>query len=153
MRLHENQLTDQVFSFKEPVNGDGFVGHRWLHINTSAILRDILARKVDAHPQYVPVDPDQADYVMRNHGVEAQHLARLTPKHLEVPILVLLFPPDYTVIADGNHRFVKAWKLGLPELPAFIVSQEQWEPYVITDIPQGMKCILENSASTQWTGS
>lgn len=84
-----------------------------------------------------PVEEQFARYCMEHRGIEQRRLDRLGPEQLTQPICYLEFPRAdmggmiVHLMADGNHRYVKASMLGFKELPGRIVPQAIWRKYQI----------------------
>lgn len=108
---------DEVFSF-----GDG-TGKFW-HWNTSAINRAIVAKEIPATFVKAPIDKTIYDHVMNYGGTEAQKIKRLMdrPDIVAQPILIIEWPDGKSTIADGNHRLVIHYRLGMRHIGANVVK-------------------------------
>jgi hypothetical protein len=69
-------------------------------------------------------------------GVEEPHALKLPEEALEVPALVCEWG-DKHIVADGSHRLWRRWKRGDQWFPAYVIPEEAWREYEITDVPGG----------------
>lgn len=128
MKLADMMPSDQIFTHTDL--DDGSIRH----FNPDAIIRAIRESKIVPYVETLNLYQDLIDFLRSNHGVEEDHLQRIDHK-LEDPILVAYFGPleenIVNLIIDGSHRVVRRWDKGLRDVPAILLSQEQWEPYLI----------------------
>lgn len=85
---------------------------------------------------YVAVDRDFAKYCQTNRGIENHRLERITAEMIKTrPIFMLEMPDGSHLLADGHHRYVKASKLRLRTIRAFLLPKEVWEPCIVHGMP------------------
>lgn len=107
---------------------------------TSVVMSPVKNELPDSiHPDvifgWVPTDPEMASLLIENSGIEQHRLDRLTAKHcLSTVIIIVEFPDGQHALIDGNHRYVKACQLKLPEMPAAIVKPALWREFVVTGL-------------------
>jgi hypothetical protein len=77
---------------------------------------------------HVLVTKEDYDYVMQNGGVEKDNLDRITRKMLNNPI-IFICEGDHQMLADGVHRYCKAFQLGKKDIPCYMVPENIWQPY------------------------
>lgn len=132
MKLKDCRITDQIFTHIDP---QGVVRH----FNASAIWRALFRKDLlgKAHLNDVQITEDLVKFIESNHGIEREHIEkRLTAKDVDdIGVLLACFPDDTQCMIDGNHRFVKAHRLGRTTIKAMWIDPEGWEPYLVTDMP------------------
>jgi hypothetical protein len=73
------------------------------------------------------------DHVLANNGIEKTKLARLSqrPDIYCQPVLLLECDDGSHIMADGNHRFVILWRMGIRRIPAYVIPETTWRQFVI----------------------
>lgn len=149
MDFFDGQPMDQLFTFL-PGDGSGT-----MIINTTALMRHLVETKASVLAQ-APVTREQADYVLKHHGVTKANLDKITDERLLEPILLIETSTTdenvEVVLVDGNHRYVRACDKGLTWLPACIVSQELWRPFVLENLPPEFLAVAEKDVATGGDG-
>jgi hypothetical protein len=69
--------------------------------------------------------------ILKHGGVDEEGLARHSDEKLKEPGIVLEWSHGTHVVADGNHRMVKAYRRGWPTFPCFILSKTLWSRCLI----------------------
>lgn len=149
MDFFDAQPMDQLFTF---LPGDG---SETLIINTTALMRHLSATKAKVLAE-APVTKEQADYVLQHHGVTVANLDKITDERLLDPILLIETSTTdenvEVVLVDGNHRYVRASDKGLTWLPACVVPQELWRPFVLENLPPEFVAGAEKDVATGGEG-
>lgn len=131
MKLSECRRFDQTFTHIDD-DGDGMV----TVFNTSAMVESAIRGKIE--PEEVEIDPALAEFVMRSHAVSAAKADALPEKALLNPILLIQFADGKYLLADGNHRFVKASRVGRKTILAWLLPESVWRDFVVEDIPRNL---------------
>lgn len=118
---------DEVFTFIDNRDDSSFM------LNSSALVEHLRSNNVD--PFIIPVDYEHAEHVMNKNGVNFLHVARVSNLRLLDPILLLCHEDGTHILADGNHRYVRAWQLRRLEISAYMPLPEVWRPFVAEDVP------------------
>lgn len=126
MFLRDCRPTDELFSHQD-LEGVS------RHFNTTAMTCAVMARKIQPSLIMLPLERWLVDHILQNNGVEPQHIEAAKAR-AEVPILVVVFPDDTTLIVDGNHRIVARYAMGLPTVEALQFFPGQWDEFLVTDI-------------------
>lgn len=79
--------------------------------------------------------------VLRQNGIEPDHLERITPERMEHPLLLLRWADETHVVADGGHRLVRRALSGIDHAQAWLVPERLWRRFVIDGMP---------GEATQW---
>jgi hypothetical protein len=83
--------------------------------------------------------------VIRQYGIEIEHLERIQPTQLRQPGLMVSFDDGTDLIVDGNHRLVKRYQTGLREMYFFRFTEEQAKQAMI-DVPDELIPALIDAA-------
>jgi hypothetical protein len=131
MKVFDGHPMDQIFTHVDPAGVTR-------HFNASAILRDLLKKKLIEHARYQEVEltADLVKHVEDNHGIEQDHIERISEADTLLPIMLACFDDGTQCCIDGNHRIVKRWRMGKTTIPAIWIDQKGWEPYLITDMEE-----------------
>jgi hypothetical protein len=132
VRTLDGHPTDEIFSHTDE---DGVTRH-W---NTSAMVRAVFERKVKPAHGECDINGSLVAHILSNHGVEEANLAQLPDKVLDIPVVLAQFTDGTSLLIDGNHRVVKRWRKGLKKVHAMIFSEEQWKPFLLTDVDREYK--------------
>lgn len=97
-------------------------------------LRQHLRKNLRGDMRLYAITPDQAPFVIRNNGIEMDHLDRMSRADADDPGIILLWADGRETIIDGNHRFVKRWQLKLPDMWFSVITEEQIKPFLL-DFP------------------
>ena len=96
----------------------------------------------------VPVDEEHAKYCLAQRGVEQHRLDRLAEPWLWLPLLFIAQPDSSHLLADGTHRYVRLWQMGVKETAAFMMTWDQAQPFIVEGVPQMDPTELRDS----WSG-
>lgn len=128
--MWDMKLTDVVFTHQDT---DGVVRH-------FAVSR-LLAKFQHEEIVRVPIDYNFARHVVQHNGLEPHRYYRITHEVvLRNPVLYAQLhkrPGEdlpTSILIDGSHRYAWAAANGWKELPAILLSPEQWEPFLV-DVP------------------
>lgn len=106
--------------------------------NNVSFATDRLAKHLDeiqAEQILIPVDRIYAMTLPRDRGLEKHRLDRIPNDHkLWTPIMLLKMDNE-SLLVDGNHRYYKAYLLGMPFIRAYHVDQDIWANYIV-DFPE-----------------
>ena len=126
--LTELGVGEEIFEWV--LNGD----HKFFNITR---LRAYLAENPVAELVTADVTAQQAEFIIKNRGIEKRKLDRLRKPWLSQPILALLMADGTTLIVDGHHRYVKLHMEGRTILEALIVPYEIGERFLV-EVPPGV---------------
>ena len=87
------------------------------------------------------VTQSQAEFIIRNRGVEKRKLDRLVEPWLSAPILALSMPDGTTLIVDGHHMYVRKYLDGATTIRAILVPYEVGERFLVS-VPEGISLLL-----------
>lgn len=135
MKLADCGPRDEIFSF---ATEDGTTHYHW---NVTKIIAAIFDGNLEALA-YTYLDITQADYihVCLSNGIEEDHLLRIPPERMKVPIIYAEFPPGdgeehpSHVLLDGNHRLVQTYRDGGRKIGAAIFDHEALKPFLVDDL-------------------
>lgn len=119
---------DEIFTWEDPDKGT------FLNFNIMAMYKFAMDNE---HIERVkcPIEASHAEFVLKNHGLEQPRLDRLKAPYIDIPILIVTHDDGTHTVIDGNHRFVKRHHLGLTDINAFIFKLGEWEPFLVTNMP------------------
>lgn len=133
MPLHyrDYKPTDQIFTHVLPngtnINIDSSRLHAWCKVMKPEIF-------------LTPVDPKMARSFVDNNIASQARCIELLAKPQLAPIILCkdgTFTdgrPDIFFV-DGHHRYVLAYMLKLPFIPAHVLDLDQWQPFLIEGVP------------------
>ena len=103
-----------------PVVGDETLGgypFRWNITTASAWIKDNLDQVELSVVQVGPPGP----------GADSMELdeAFIPQADLSKPLIIVRMRPEFFRLIDGNHRVAKARRMGVNELPAYYLTEEQ----------------------------
>jgi hypothetical protein len=81
------------------------------------------------------ITEEQAELVITTHAVDERHLGNLA---IDKPGIICEFPDTTQLLVDGNHRYVKRFRLGLKTMEFWSVPENIWR-----------KCLL-NITGVHW---
>ena len=115
----KRDYAQQVFSWH---NGDtGQV----LHFDIQQIMA-LMAAMVPPFDKLrlaeVTIEPVDAERVQHQHGIEEAGLARLSAERLDDPGIMVEYPDGRVTLIDGNHRFVRRYRLGMPAMRMWLLT-------------------------------
>lgn len=96
---------------------------------------------------WTPVSLIYAAMFIKDRGIETHRLERLSVDHLADPIIYLDMGDGTHLLVDGHHRYVYAAAAGRDELPAYIITKDQAEPFLVTGLRDDTEDDLRNSYS------
>lgn len=70
---------------------------------------------------------DQVLFVMRNHGIEPEHITKITPADIERPGILADLPDDTSILVDGNHRYVARFLRQDNTMSMWRVPEQVWK--------------------------
>jgi hypothetical protein len=134
-------IADEIFSYE--VNR-ALPNGPWLHFNATAILLACVSGLIPFEVVTAPLTEEGVSHIEKHHGIEQDHVDKADPS---LPILIVAFDDgevypddlDLNVTIDGNHRIVKAWRIGLREVQAILVSYKHAKPFLLEDVPQELE--------------
>jgi hypothetical protein len=73
------------------------------------------------------------DHIMSGDTIEEPKVRRLAnrPDIYCTPVILLEWEDGTHVLADGNHRFVILWRMGIRRMPAYIVTKDIWQKFLV----------------------
>lgn len=133
MKVSECGLIDQIFSF---ITDEG----KEYHWNTTKVQQALDAGRL-TRPDVIPlpITQDLYEHVRTHNGIESSHLTKVTDERLGVPVFFVEFPDEPEpshVLADGNHRLVAAYERGRRDIPAYIFTLKEMQPFEVTDFAE-----------------
>lgn len=126
MKFRECLRTDQTFTH---VDDDGNV----IVLNATAVTRWAQSHGIEA--EHVEINPDQVEFIVRNHAVSHENARKVPADRLLDPITLIKWGDDTETLIDGNHRYVRAAQLHYASVLALRVPEEGWRQCLITDLP------------------
>jgi predicted protein tyrosine phosphatase len=118
LNLAVHDYRDQIFSHRDD---DGTTRH--FHI----IALKATIQAGNAVLAELPVDAQQVAFTTANRSLDETHIKeRISDEYLNEPGIICLFADDSHLIVDGNHRYVKRARLGLPTMLFWMLSELQW---------------------------
>lgn len=106
--------TQQVFSFRADDTGET------IHWYVNRLY------KVEPKEEItVELLPDQIDFVLRKHGIQADRLTKIPNDRLDEHGLMVHFDDGSDVFVDGNHRYVRRFQLGRRYMNFWLLTREQ----------------------------
>ncbi len=133
MKFADCQRMDQAFMH---IDDDGVVRH----FNATALFEWAVLTAQEVCE--IPIDREQAAWIVKNNGVEPSRLAAITHRMLDDPLLLARFPDDSSIMVDGNHRYVAAVAAGRQTIKAYIIDEKDWSGFLIEDMPPGLEAIV-----------
>ena len=109
------------------------------NIDKKGELTIVAVERLLKDKEYIKIKPipvavleDSAKTCFINNGVEPHRLARLAAEDVITHPVTYLDMSDGThLLADGNHRYVKAYLLRMSRLPARLVPEKLWRRYQV----------------------
>lgn len=102
--------------------------------NTSAIDRHLRHKLVT--PEWIKIIREQVETVVKNHGVEPEHMKRLNDDCLSRPCIFVEWRDGTHILVDGNHRLVYAHLRKKKEILGWLVKQQVWKDFTIKVPPE-----------------
>jgi hypothetical protein len=130
---------DELFTHRDPDSGV------YRHFNSSAIARAITSGKLVAQKVKADLPKSLADHLRANGGIEPVGLERAA-RRVDVPILIADFKDGQSMIIDGNHRALYRFDAGYTFVMAYVLSEDQWTPYLVTDFPSDLEDLVLKAA-------
>lgn len=127
LKIADIKTTEKVFTH---ISKDGVV--------QTTVAVDRLAkhvRRTSLKPVCVPVEQPNAAFIERECGIESHRLLRLPVIGKWRPILMIQWEDGLVTVADGNHRYLRAFQLGRSLILAWIILPDVWRGFVIEDYP------------------
>lgn len=123
------ELTEHVFTWHNPVNGEemSFATER---------LAKWCKENEELEVFLTPVEVIHAGVFLKDRGIEPHRLSRVMKHGLDIPLIYLTMDDDTHLLCDGHHRYVVAAMTSRHVLKAYILTKDQWEPFVIAGIPK-----------------
>lgn len=120
--------------------------HEWRHYHISTLKNLIRRGGVPSRKIGVALLPDQVEHVRQRHGIEPDHLQRLTREQLREPGIMVMLPDESMILVDGNHRYVRRFELGMPKMWFWVVTEESAKQALVA-LPPDLKLIAEKAAA------
>lgn len=104
----------------EPVEGDEMLGGYPFRWNITRVTAWIEENPDQVELSVVQIGPP-------GQGADSLHLdeAFIPQADLTKPVIMAWMRPEFFRLIDGNHRVAKARRLGVSELPAYYLTEEQ----------------------------
>jgi hypothetical protein len=83
----------------------------------------------------IAVQDTAATMFMAERGIEWHRLGRIKVADLLTPVILCDWRDNTHLLVDGHHRYVYAALLGVKTIPAYMLTHDQWEPFVIEGVP------------------
>ena len=133
--IEELNAGDEIFEWT-PGNGE-----RCLFFDIT-MLRGYVSDNLGA-VEFITTDITQcqAEFIIKNRGVEKRKLDRLVEPWLSAPILALSMKDGTTLIVDGHHRYVRKYLDGETTIRAILVPYEVGERFLVS-VPEGISLLL-----------
>lgn len=126
---HWADSTIQVFTFTE------IKTRKTIHVNVTKLVEAIGSQEVPARSGMMALPEDLYLQLLGQQGIERSHLAKISiDTAVYHPAIIIECDEDdgefSHIIADGNHKLVKSYELGLRRHPSIMVKREHIEPYL-----------------------
>ncbi len=130
LELDPTKMTwsDQIFSHRDREG-------TYRHFDVTKLWQMVNADTSRYARRTFAVTNDEAVYLARNHGVDGQHLARITRLQAEQPGLMVEFPDSTQIVLDGNHRYLKRFSLGRKTMDFYVLTEAQARPAMLAIPP------------------
>lgn len=80
----------------------------------------------------IPLEKDMVEHIEKYSGIEPYRIKRIKKDDIpRYPVYIIKLENDTHTVCDGNHRIVKAWRLGFREIRAIIILPELWRQCVL----------------------
>lgn len=83
-------------------------------------------------PRGIALGDKFVEEMIRRSGVEERRLREQEDDKLFEPGIVLEWSNGTHIVADGNHRMVRAYRMGAKMFPCFILTKSMWSNCLIT---------------------
>lgn len=105
-------------------------------------------------PYITPVDPDIAKNFPQTRGIEHPRMMKILYHRGAFDPIIYLMRGGKHWLADGNHRYYVAYLQNRKELPAIIVPEHIWSPYILTGMEDfGMgQDLTPEELQKSWSG-
>lgn len=101
-----------------------------------------------------PVEAEHAKSFPQKRGIEHPRMMAILYHRGEFDPVVYIMRGGYHFLADGNHRYYVSYLQGRQYLPAIIVPEHIWSPYILTgmeDLGMGQGLTPEELQKS-WSG-
>lgn len=88
-------------------------------------------------PSLTHIEPAFISYCFEKRGVEQERCLRLlqSPEACKIPIIYVLRDGKHYLV-DGVHRLVIYFNFNVHVIPAYIITWEDSQPFIVEDLPQ-----------------
>lgn len=128
--LYEIRREDQIFSYHSE--------QIWTHFHVGRLWRMITERPSLYEAMSVTLIEADMRTIVASRGIETEHLDRIGP---DGPGILCTLPNGESIVVDGNHRYVKRWRLGLRKMDFWDLTEEQCKPSIL-DVPTDLMAYL-----------
>lgn len=123
---HNRDYTDQIYSH---LDTDG----RDRHFHVTKLQKLIIHSFTDlplgsskAELGVFPVNEENAAFVAGRCSLDEAHIARLSGDDVDKPGIICLFDDTTQLIVDGNHRYIKRYRLKKDTMEFWIAPEAIW---------------------------
>jgi hypothetical protein len=139
MKWQDSEKTDQTFTYVHKDTGNMTV------VNSSAICR---WAKGNLETVLIEPNAEIVKQVLANNGVSVANASRVSLARLDDPLLLLEWGDGCQTLADGNHRYVRAFQVGRPTIEAWFVPFADWQPFVLEGLTPELEDYLRNDVKS-----
>jgi hypothetical protein len=84
-----------------------------VHVDVTGLKRALATRLIPLVMYEAQLNQRFVDYTMKSNGCEEAGIARLLPRDLKRPGILIHWAGDHTTFVDGAHRLVRRWREGM----------------------------------------
>jgi hypothetical protein len=119
--------SEQMFTFKVETTGEVF------HFAVDRLNHYL--RSTKAEVTQIIIHEALFKHLSERNGAEIEHFNRISEESLATPGIMLAWSDGSHVQADGTHRALRCAMRGDPTFPAYIVQENVWRRFLVTDVP------------------
>ena len=122
---HNRDYNDQIYSH---LDTDGRDRHFHITKLQKLILESLTNQGSDGKAELgvFPVDRKNAASVAGRCSLDESHLGRLSAADVDKPGIICLFDDNAHLIVDGNHRYIKRYRLKKDTMEFWIAPEAIW---------------------------
>ena len=125
--IYRMKHTEQVYTFRMSNTGEVY------HFAVDQLLAYIKAKQLKPEP--IILHYDLVKHMVEKGGAELPHLERLPEVALAEPGVLADMGDGSHVLVDGVHRALRCFLRGDETFPAYMVHEQIWRRFLITDFP------------------
>lgn len=143
--LRINHASSQLFTHvcKDTGTRRLFVIDNILMYAFSLLDEDLLNNSHGVELMKIGIDPDFADFIKEERGVDLDYCGQLTREKLDNPVIFFDFSDGTHLLVDGHHRYYQSYLLGDKSVNAIVLEPRHIDNFSVK-IPPHLHELFDN---------